>query len=347
MSYLSTALIQCEDLQEKIIDVWTNKTFPNDPIPFLEYLTSPANRRQIVDIVNTGRGKTRTLNVTYFQRLAESTVEDASSRDCAATDKIGNCETTYEMDTTDLKKSSELIEAADLERFCQDNPTYIAERILHHMDVIDRSVASKSSSEAAAVLGGWSDDAEANYTVTADKLVVETKDSSGNLRAGTWEEIYSAASMSGFNGFVGFGGNLLREYMALTQSGCCADQGIDIGNIMNRYGFAFAYDRRLANALGSTSTQNLIMEPGALQLFDYVQTPWKDGIDFNAGYYAQAMTTPAGVNVDVYVKDECPGTLKLAVYANTMVKGLPTDLYATGDNFSGVTYAAGVTVTNP
>lgn len=345
MSYQSTILVQCEDSQTKLQNVFTRTSAGvNDPIPFLEYINSPMNKNGIDMAINPGGGKTKTYNLTYFQRMLEDGVSAASERGCEATQKVGNLEAQYQIDTTALLKSQELIAAKDLARFCENNSEYIAERIVAHMNVIDRKVASQTATEATAILGGWSDDTEANYTITNDALIVATQ-SSGSIVPGAWEDITSAANATGYTGVIGFGGNLLRQHLALSLAGCCANQGLDVAEIYNMYGFAFAYDRRLATALGSASTQNLIMEPGAFQLLNYTETPWKDGLDFSAGYLAQEMTTPAGVKVDVYMKDDC-GALSIAMYANTKLVGLPNDMFQTGDNFDGVNFTGQVTVTN-
>lgn len=347
MSYGSQVLIQCTDLQDKLSEVWGKTSMGvSDPIPFLEYIVSDANRNMIDDMVTFGNGKTRNVQLTFFQRLLEDTVVAASERGCAATEKYGNCDEVYSIDTTDLLKSGELINAADLARFCESNPMYIAERLAHHLNVIDRAVATKIAGQASALLGGWSADAVQYYSITGDVLEVATKDGSGNYSIGAWEQINNAARMSGYEGLVGFGSAGLAEYMRLSQSGCCANQGLDVVDIYNQWGYAFAYDRRLADALGSIANNSLIMEPGALQLIDYTETPWKDGVmDFSPGYIGEQITTPAGVAVDLYIKDDC-GKLSINVFANVKLVGLPDDLFGTGDNFDGVQFAAAVNVNN-
>jgi len=79
MSYQSSLLTQCEDLQGKLRDVWgKDGMMPLDPIPFLEYINSPANTNGIEATISPGQGKTRNINLTYFQRLLESSVSDAT-----------------------------------------------------------------------------------------------------------------------------------------------------------------------------------------------------------------------------------------------------------------------------
>lgn len=349
MSYIDTLLVQCEDLQGKLGTVWgKDVSTVNDPIPFLEYIASDSNKNNVDMTINPGDGKTRTVNVTYFQRLLETSVEEVTERGCATDNENGNLAATYEIDTTDLVKSGEKIKATNLTRFCENNGEYIASVILRHLNVIDRKVASKTAAEAKALLGGWSGDTEDAYTVTNDALIVQTLDDSGNYAIGAIEDVEAAAKMSSYSGFLMFGGNAMNSYLRRTLAGCCANQGLDVLELYRQYGYAFAYDRRLATELGSVLNSNMIMEPESLQLLNYVETPWRDEItiEMRSGYEAFPMTTPAGVDVDVYIKDECPGEISINVFANTKLVGLPDDMFASGDNFEGVTYAAEVTVDN-
>jgi hypothetical protein len=348
MSYLSTLLVQCEDFQDKLGNVWgKDASFVRDPIPFLEYVRSEENTNLVDVTVNEGKGKTMNVNLTYFQRIPESEVVEASERGCAVDKERGNCVEQYSIDTTDLVKSGEIIKAKALERFCQDNDEYIVGVIMRHLNAIDRKVASRTAAQAAALLGAWSEDAIDFYSIVDDKLTVRTKNADGSYLPGALESVDQAAMMSSFDGFIGFGGAAMNEYMRLTQAGCCSNSGLDVLALYQQYGYAFAYDRRLATALGG-QLENLVIEPGAFQLLNYTQTPWKEdiSIELKSGYEAIQLTTPAGVDVDVYIKDECPGEISINVFANTKLVGLPDDLFPVGDNFDGVNYAAQVTVDN-
>ena len=349
MSYLSQLLVPCEDLQYKISDVWQkDTTMPNDGIPFLQYINSPTNANRIEAEVAPGSGKVRNVNVTYFQRLLESTVTDATKRGCDVGEAVGNCVTQYSIDTTDLVQSKERISAEQLKRYCDNNGNFMAERLLMHLNVIDRKTATKIAGEAALLNGPYSNDAEDFFTVTDNSLQIATKDASGNYAIGAHQEIKQATSMTGYDSALIFGGASLQQYMDLTLAGCCADSGLNVEEIYALYGYAFAYDRRLATALGG-QTQNLVMEPGALQLLQYQQEGWKSNmpVDFQSGYASFPLTTPSGVKVDVYIKDNCPGNVDINIFANTKLVGLPEDLFGTGDNFEGVKYVNKVTVNNP
>ena len=352
MSYNNNVLVQCEDLQFKLGNVWANYSETQDPIPFLEYLRSAENRNGMEQTISPGNGKVKNVTLTYFPRIPESAVLNEDGRNCAAPLTYGNNFQNYTIDTEDVISSGETITGSDLARFCDNNPEYIASRILAHMLVIDRATATKTANEAALLKGLYSDYVTGDpgtYTVNgSDNLVVATK-AAGLIVPGAWENIQSAATATGFNGTVGFGGSAMKEYMNLTMNGCCANQGLDVRAIYDEFGFFFGYDPKLAVAMGNITNGNLIMIPGALQMLTYTLNQWRDGmpVEFSAGGYAAFNgTTPAGVPVDIYITDNCPGTLAIKIIANTKLVALPNDMFVTGDVYAGVTGSAGVTVLN-
>ena len=351
MSYTANALVQCENWQQRLGSVWNDMTVIKDPIPFLEYVVSPMNANMVNTTVNPGNGKTRTVVMTYTPPILESEVSETSSRTCTTDAVPSNRYQNYEIDTTDLLEVAVKITADQMATVCVDNPNFILEEYIRLMVGLDKKIASKSAAEAALLVGDYSTYVTTDgstWTMSGDKLQVATK-SSGSIIPGAWENISSAANASGLNGVVGFGGSALNEYMNLTMNGCCANQGLDVAGIYNEFGYAYGYDPRLASALGSVANDSLIMQPGAFQLLHYTQTPWLNGVSafFNPGSYnAFATTTPAGVPVDVYVTDNCPGELIIKVVANTKLVALPSDMFKFGDPFEGVNGTAGVVVSN-
>lgn len=347
MSYQSTTLVQCPNIQETL-GAYFNQTLNREPLPFAEYVRSAENQNGINITVNPGGGKSKTIELTYFPRLAESTVVETVGRGCNPQEKSGNNVAVYQIDTEDVLNSGERIQYKDLTRFCEGNPTYVLGVVARHMDVVDRKIATTLANQMPALLGGWSADTATNYTVTNDKLVVRTKTNTGVIVPGAFEQIQTALEMSGFARAIGFGGNLVREHIRLSLAGCCSDSGIDLGELFNLYGFAYAYDRRVGAALGSTSTQSFVMAPQALQVLNYVENPAINDLEFvfgQGGYRAFTAVTPAGYDVDVLIKDDC-GTVDINVFACVKLVGLPDALFLNGDVYEGVNYTAGITVNN-
>ncbi|MCA1763873.1 MAG: hypothetical protein LC664_12900 [Flavobacteriales bacterium] len=351
MSYQASLYKQCEDLQARIPQVWANSAeFQADRSPFLEYILSPANENGINQSINPGGGKTRTINVLYNRPILESTVSEQTGRDCRAYDGIGDFSKTYEIDTEAVLESGESIKVSDLAQKCENNSDFVARTLLRHMVAVDKAVATKTATEAAALMGNYSADVIAAYSLDDDdNLVVETLLADGNYKAGALEKIQWAAEASNFASLVGFGGRLMYEHVRLAMAGCCTQWGINVNDLMNEFGFAYGYDRRVATALGSVQTKNLIMEPQALQLLRYTENDALGGLEtlnLATGNFYGTGVTPAGVPVDITIKDDCK-LFTIQVQASTKLVGKPSDMFATGDNFFGVTGVSEVTTTNP
>ncbi len=347
---LNSLLIACETLETDIQNVWmsANPLQTRDPIPHYEFVLSPENTNGIVQAISPGRGKVRGINVQWEQRIAESAVVEATGRDCVATGENQMFEANYTIDTQAVLKVDQTIEVSDMAYLCKDNPLYVAQQVTKMLDAMDRKVASKVASEAVALVGDYSADTIAAYSLaSADTLVVATKDASGNLVPGAWEKIDSARIMSGFDSFIGFGGVPMNEYMRNSLAGCCTNYGLDIAELYSLYGKAYAYDRRLAAALTTATKDALFTEIGAMQLLHYVQNPGLEVLDFKMGFEAFSTMTPRGLPVDVLINVSCPGKVDINIFSATKLIAQPDDLYAAGDNFVGTKGTGFVKVTNP
>lgn len=53
-----------------------------------------------------------------------------------------------------------------------------------------------------------------------------------------------------------------------------------------------------------------------------------------------------GLPIDIILKDDC-GTIHIIGYAVVELVGLPSDLFAVGDEYRGVKYVNKILVTNP
>jgi hypothetical protein len=68
--------------------------------------------------------------------------------------------------------------------------------------------------------------------------------------------------------------------------------------------------------------------------------------NLGANYAKFIMFSPrTGLPIDIVLKDDC-GTISVVGYANTKLVGLPTDMFASGDEYRGVTFVNKLLVTN-
>lgn len=351
MSYYSPIYTACEDLQNRLSNVFNNSQELNrDRSAFLEFVLSPANQNGIAQTVNPGSGKARTVNLIFDQPLLESEVTTQNDRACRPGEGRGDFVATYDIDTNLVYEASEQIKVANLTRKCEANSDFIARKIMMLMLAVEKKVATVTATQAAAQMGNYSKDViAAESLASADELIVKTLDTASQYKAGALELVQWAAEASGFPNIVGFGGRLMSEHVRLALVGCCTQWGIDVGDLLSEFGFAFAYDRRIASALssGTPNGANLITEPGNFQLLHYVENEAMGTLgnfDFQTNNYVTGIT-PAGLPVDITIKEDCK-ILTIQIQATTKLVSKPGNLFQVGDNYEGVTGAAQVTVDN-
>jgi hypothetical protein len=138
----------------------------------------------------------------------------------------------------------------------------------------------------------------------------------------------------------------MQRYANAVQAGCCSQFGIDLLAISQQNGFGFAYDARLAAAQGSQN-KALVTTAGAIQWLSFNLAEWNAGITPVAGsnYSKTLVFTPAGLPVDLTMKDDC-GNLSIVLTTTGKVVTLPTDIYESADKFAGVNYVNCVSIVN-
>lgn len=359
MSAISTVLCTCPDLQGRLEDVWQWCQQPgsDDRIPFLEWLNTPENRAGITQQIVPGQGKIRNFEVTYFQRLPESSVvANQPNPNCGVGEDPGNLCTTYSLDTdVNLQTQGTSLTAQQVEEYCGDNARLWDLLLLRQIDALDRRVATQAAVQAVALTGGWSDDVptgtDPGEINGSGQIVVQTLLSSGDVDRHAWPKLRNALDDSGFCSQVAlFGGGVMREFWQLYQAGCCAAEGLDLGRLMELYGYAYMHDKRVKAALGDDA-EFLIVSPGALQMLNYTRSPWKEGlpayVQDGANYVHTVIQSPrTGLPFDMTVQDVC-GTITINLTYTGKLIGLPTDMFATGDVYEGITYVAQGIVDNP
>lgn len=345
---ISRILSECPNIQAPLGQLFI-EVGQRESLPFLEYLNSPENVKLIRQQVSTGGGKLRTVEARWIQRLPETEVEEgADIMNCTATNVYGDTTTTYTLETTDTYQASQLISGADIARHCQDNSVYFLESVMRLMDVIDRKVATAAATQAVAAIGTWGTDVTDFYTMDGDCIEIATLDSAGALNPFALADIQQAATMANYpSSPIAFGGAAMQRYANAVKAGCCSNSGIDILAISQQNGFGFAYDARLAAAQGD-QTHALVTTAGAIQWLSYNLAEWNSNFtpSVGNGYTRTIAFTPAGVPVDLTLKDDC-GNLSVIVTAIGKIVTLPTDIYEAGDKFAGVNYVNCVSIVNP
>lgn len=358
-SYFTAFEQACPNIQTALDEAWAVGRSPgaDDRLPVAEFLVSPANRRGIVSEILPGRGKIKTVEVRYRPRGTEAGIaEDQANPNCTGTGYYGNNITEYTIDPDQNLQSSEQIPIDVNELACQDNASYFAEKIAWHIDRMDRRVATELNTQAVALSGEWSKSIpqagiQPGEVNALNQLVIATLTSGGALNPQGWTILRNALEDSGFPADVFIaGGGTMRTYFQQIMAGCCGDNGIDLGQIMAQYGYAYAYDKRLKNALGSDN-EFMVFAPGALQVLAYTRAEGKAAFgeiwNQSSNYLYTTVASPRlGLPYDLTVKDDC-GTLNMTLTATVKTIGMPADQFAIGDDYEGITYVAQGVVTNP
>jgi len=345
---ISRILSECPNVQMSLGELFL-EVGQREQLPFLEFLLSPENAKLIRTEVAPGQGKLKTVQARWIQRLPETEVEEgADILTCTSANTYGDSTTTYTVETTDTYTASQLINAADIARHCQENSRYVLESIMRLMDVLDRKVASAAAVQAVHAIGAWGTEVEGFYTVTGDCLEVATMAGTNEPNAFAIADIQQATRMANYPGApIAFGGAAMQRYANAMAAGCCTQYGIDLLAITQQNGFGFAYDSRLAAAQGD-QTSALITTAGAIQWLSFNLADWNTGITPTAGsnYSKTLVFTPAGVPVDLTMKDDC-GNLSIVMTTTGIIATLPTDIYEASDKYAGVNYVNCVSIVNP
>lgn len=346
---ISRILSECPDVQRALGELFL-EVGQREQLPFLEFVNSPINQSMIVQEVAPGGGKLKTVQARWIQRLPETEVEEgASIKTCSSENVYGDNTTTYTLDTTDTYQASALVDAEDIARHCQDNSRYINETILRLADVLDRKVASATATQVATAKGAWGTEVDDFYTVTSDDLVLATRQTGGQaLNEFFAADVKQATLMANYPGApVVFGGAEAQRAFNAYRAGCCTQYGLDLAEMANQAGLAFAYDQRIATAFGG-QLYNMVTTPGAIQLLSYNLAQWNAGVTYQMGqgYARTIVTTPAGLSADLTMKDDC-GALSIVLTFTGKIVTLPDNIYESADKYAGVNYVNGLKITNP
>ena len=348
MSVLSSTYVQCEVIQRMLDDMFVSGMQPLESMPFLDAVIATQNANGISQTVSDGSGKVRNVKVVYEQRLLESAATVGSgARSCSTEVQTFNDYANYTIDPAVWIKGEEFFNVVDLATVCtEDVQSMIARKINKVIDVIERRVATKTAAELVTLYGKWSTTAATAYTVTSDELVVAAYVSAATkvIDYSSAVAIDSALAMTGYNNSIIVGGNALVDYMKFVNHGCCAANGADVLAIANDYGKAVMFDKRVMTALGDNS-KSIAFQPGSLALIHYNEAPQVPAI--GANYAKFRVNSPrTGLPIDIVMKDDC-GHISVIGYANTLLVGLPVDMFAVGDEYRGVKFVNKIKVTNP
>lgn len=349
MSVLSNINVQCETIQELLVDDFEACITPMEAMPALEAILATQKQAGIAQSVSDGQGKVKTVKVTYDQRALESDVtEETADRVCTSTNQTYNNYTTYSIDPQYHLTYGEKFKVADLATVCQDPASFYAKKIAKVIDVLERRVATKTAGELVALYGKWG--TQVSGTVTSDELVVAQYVSAATkvIDYSTLVTVDNALMQTGYCApAIIVGGTMLSDYMKFANHGCCAANGADILSLANEFGKVVMYDKRVNTALGGDNSKSIAFQAGSVALITYNEFNANNIISAGSNYAEFKVNSPrTGLPIDIIIKLDC-GVVNIVGYVNTKLVGLPSDMFAVGDEFRGVKFVNKIKVTNP
>lgn len=365
MSYEPGQLASCPDIQDELDRFFPTcgHDFRPDPAPLYQFLLSEQNRGGIQQTLMPSENKVRTLILTYNQPIPLSQVVevDGCTRQCDATTKRGDLTSTYEIDTCDTIRVEESMNYEDFKNSCKSNFRLVRDKFALMLKAIEEKQAERMTARAITKYGAWQANvnmAVSGGTVTVEDntgnsaraLKVQTFKSSGDIYPIGIHDLNSGINKTNFcNGAAIFSGTLLSKYAQLMQSGCCADQGLDLASLMSRYGYAVVYDRLFENAMGAEYA--MALAPRVMQYVYYLRNnngvADAAGVTVGTNYQKQVIFGANGTPVDLFLKDDCENGLSIVMETTGDVVTLPTDLWHPSHHMEGVTWVNKIKVINP
>lgn len=353
MSSLSD-FVDCPDLQTNL-----NSWFGQDPqlivepVVMTQFLQNGMNAIEgmtvkLSDLTSPGKGKMRTVQLTYTPRFLESDVLTGEGRtDCTSTNIVGETSALYEIAETDYIQADILIDYWQLKKRCEENATYFQRTLQQLIDQITRARETMLYTELAAMGGAFSVN---EPDVTSDVKSIPTAFVNGTLDPTGMAEIVTATRYAGYQtGPIIFGGRSMGIYFNKINAGCCSIDGVDIDKLHSQYGFAYLESYRADDAFGATSFFSVA--PGAVQLLEWSEY---EGDAANLNFIdtpqlqARTIIDPrTGSKYDYKMVMDCNGKISIFVRSWFKLVNLPADAFFAGDRLEGVNWINEFVIDNP
>lgn len=346
-------MVTCPDIQVELNQFYQScdASMLREPMPFFDFLWSDINVGGLQQQVMPATGKLRNVQLRFDQRILESAVSEVST--CGTTCSSETSRTDYvsliEIDPCDKLQISEAMSASDWAFACRSNDQIVAKKIQMMVDALVRKMATRLTTQAAALLGKW-DSSVTN--VDGDGNLCITPFNSGVLNPTAMADVDFAMMQSNFcNTTAIFAGSDFYKYARAMQAGCCSMQGIDVSQITAQYGKAVLYDKRVNTIAGQYKAW--VLQAGALIPIYYVENNnsimsgagiaiGDTNVQLGANYYKTVIQDPqSGLPIDLVVSDNC-GTISIVLEANAKLFSLPTTLFNASDSMYGVNFFAGI-----
>lgn len=339
MSYAYSDYIACPAIQDVLNTQFLNNTqrtpWPNG---ILQFVTSEMNTDGTLQRAITTEGKYRTVELVFQPRFTHES-SDSAEINCSGGDEYGETSTTYQIDPTVGKSETWSITPAKLAERCASDSEWIASQVLRHMENIERNIDIELAAFAASNLGNFYDGSGTNVDIATKIDNAWAPDALGDI-------LYETERLQWPGQFVLIGDGAINKYMKATQAGCCALQGVDLGEFARLHPYVFLRDPNVPTALGNGDSF-LALGAGAIQMLKYNEFELPSAQVNDTSVKAGVLVNPtSGLAYDYFVKYDC-GKWHFQVKLAYKFVTLPQDAYRVNDPLYGTNGINQFTVVNP
>jgi len=297
---------------------------------YLDALVSAANTEGVQAIQIPTDGKSRKVQLTYFQRGTPNDVVTAEDATCAEGAEPEPLEVEVGADSVlrlRLKYSEN-----QLRRLCvPEGKTFLAQTMMAHLDALNVALDKELITLQALQFGQFADG-------TTSKTVQFIDATTKKINDDQFDEIfeqYAALDAKGRPMLIG-AGDLGRAARRL-QLACCNDLGTDASRLGGQ--FLYFRDQQVNKTLTPAGDHYIVLAPGAVHPVFYNKYvgsyAYRDGRD-EAGTLTDPFT---GITYDVKVLyDKCKESYFVEMSLHYGLFILPANAFKASDELSGVNY---------
>jgi hypothetical protein len=250
---------------------------------YLEALRSPMNMAGVEIMPVQDGTKEKTVRIAYNQRVIENEVDTSESTDCTPPRYPDFLETEFEVDQFVQHEFG--LNQREATKICLggDNNGLINRFMLQAFDALNRKINRTILTTQTSNFGfNYGNSPGSAATKSINVLVGSTGAPLATGIQTLKQDYYELNQYEGTPLIVGQG-NIMKYYDTIA-TGCCNQDGVDMGAYAAKYGAAFFLDTMVESVVGTN--QFIVLAPGMLQ---FVQR--NRYVSYNAGQMGTAFNT--------------------------------------------------------
>lgn len=335
MSYGFTTCA-CPAIQQALDNIAGKQAYAlrRDKVGLVEFLRSPANTAGFEAIqLDPGNGKRKSVDVNYYQKLLESTVNESITDDCSTGNEsvpyCENVEITNELETTNL-----VFDEDNMRRICGPlgarDEDWIARIMNAQLNALLVRLDKLVLAQVLANVGSFMDGSTIKAVQLFNTVATDAQGPRALAMTLFQDELDQAALMGPPNII---GANKVNRWVKALGYGTSNAAGLDLSKLSSE--FNFYYDRFVEGVFGED--EFLVIAPGVSQLLTwnkYVGPYAKANDVFEHGTIVDPFT---GIVFDMKMHyDDCTDMFYIKFQLNWEFWSMPDDAADSSDDHYGV-----------